>query len=93
MNNPQNLPKITHVAIVFEGKTYSLPEPYRHDNVVYVIARLTGECDVHGEQGFLDESGRFLTRKQALHVALYNDQVKDLSRVVSSFGLSSEDVW
>lgn len=33
------------------------------------------------DQGFLDASGRYLNRKQALHRATATGQVKDLSKI------------
>lgn len=49
--------------------------------------------DASGEdQGFLDESGQYLTRKQALASALMNGQVKDPSAVRCGM-LFSEDLW
>ena len=73
-------PKITHVAIRFQGKVFSLPAPNRHHDVIRKIAEETDaeRCDAHGDdQGFLDESGRYLMRGQALISALLNGQVKD----------------
>jgi hypothetical protein len=88
-------PRITHVAIRFEGKVWSLPAPNRHHHVIRHIAEETGAryVDAHDEdQGFLDESGRYLNRKQALVSALLNEQVKDPSKIRLNM-LFSEDVW
>lgn len=85
--------KITHVAIKFQGKIYSLPEPNRHHHVIAKIIEETGvETVDHDEQGFLDESGRFLTRKAALYSALMFDQVKNPDKVINHM-LFSEDLW
>lgn len=89
-------PKITHVAIRFEGVTYSLPAPNRHHDVIRHIAETTGAAtvDAHGDdQGFLDESGRYLNRKQALISAELNDQLKENSLGEKLGELYSEDVW
>jgi hypothetical protein len=85
--------KLTHVAIRFRGKVYSLPAPSRHHHVIAEI--LKQNPDVHtisnDEQGFLDESGTFLNRKQALASALWNNQIK--SGVIIRYEmLFSEDV-
>lgn len=88
-------PRITHVAIKFQGTTYSLPAPNRHHHVIRLIVDTTGVSNVSvypDEQGFLDETGRFLTRKQALISALQNNQVKDPSKVMLGM-LFSEDLW
>lgn len=88
-------PPITHVAIRFMGVTYSLPKPNRHHDVIRHIVELTGaktvdsRCD---DQGFLDESGRYLTRKQALLSAEYNKQLIKRPLAMHA-GLFSEDVW
>lgn len=70
-------PKITHVAIRFRGQVYALPAPNRHHHVIRHIVETTGvdSVDTHGDdQGFLDESGRYLNRKQALVSAIHNDR-------------------
>jgi hypothetical protein len=88
-------PKITHVAVRFKGKVWSLPPPNRHHNVLWKIAEETGEkmVDVGGEnQGFLDESGRYLTRKQALVSAQVNGQMRE-DRPVWGDQLYSENLW
>jgi hypothetical protein len=86
--------KLTHVAIRFRGKVYSLPAPNRHHHVISEILR---ECPdvshVDGEeQGFLDESGTFLNRHQALVIAELMGQIKP-GTVIRAGRLFSEDVW
>ena len=71
-------PPLTHVAIRFQGTTYSLPRPNRHHDVIRFIVQETGvpTVDAHDEdQGFLDESGRYLTRRQALLSAQLHGQL------------------
>lgn len=88
-------PKITHVAIRFKGEIYSLPAPNRHHHVIWHIIEKTGveSVDTHGEdQGFLDESGEYLNRKQALVSAKINNQIKNLNDIRCGT-LFSEDVW
>lgn len=88
-------PPITHVAIRFGGKIWSLPKPNRHHHVIRLICDQTGatHVDSHGDdQGFLDASGRYLRRRQALISALANGQVKD-PRDIRCNMLFSEDVW
>jgi hypothetical protein len=90
-----NRPKITHVAIRFRGTVYSLPEPNRHHNVIRHIVDTEGvsHVDSYGEdQGFLDETGRYLTRKQALVSAQLNDQIKEGSTIYHG-ELYSENLW
>ncbi len=88
-------PPITHVAIRFRGRTWSLPPPNRHHHVVRFVADETGEKFIdcrNDDQGFLDASGRYLTREQALVSALLNKQVLDESTIRLGL-LFSEDLW
>lgn len=85
--------KITHVAIRFQGKVYSLPPPNRHHDVIREIVRLTGVDSVdNDEQGFLDETGRFLNRQQAILSARLHNQIREGSRIVAGL-LFSENLW
>lgn len=86
-------PKITHVAVRFQGVVYSLPAPNRHHHVLWHIVGTGVASHVdNDEQGFLDENGTFLDRKQALVNALDNNQVKDPNDIRCNM-LFSEDVW
>lgn len=90
-----NRPPITHVAIRFQDKIWSLPAPNRHHHVFSLIVRETGvdHVDVAWEdEGFLDESGQFLNRRQALASAARNNQIIDRDKVRCDM-LTSEDVW
>lgn len=91
---------LTHVAIRFQGKVWSLPRPYRHHHIIRIIMYLDGQfgdgdltsVDTHGEdQGFLDTSGRYLTRQQAEVNAELNGQIKN-GKMIGSI-LTSEDLW
>lgn len=95
---------ITHVAIRFQGRIWSLPKPYRHHHILRTIIWLSKEfgeytgdkidaVDTYDEdQGFLDEAGTYLNRKQALVNALLNGQVKDENKIRHNM-LFSEDLW
>lgn len=88
-------PKITHVAVRFRGEIYSLPPPNRHHHVLWKIAAETGAKSVDAlgdDQGFLDESGQYLTREQALVSAQANDQMR-ADRPVWHDELYSENLW
>lgn len=88
-------PRITHVAVRFNDQIYSLPPPNRHHDVIWEIARLNNISTVRANgdnQGFLDESGNYLTRKEALLVALEHGQVKDVGQIRGK-NLFSEDLW
>lgn len=88
-------PKITHVAIKFEGNVYSLPAPNRHHDVIlHIIQVLKIETvNSYGEnQGFLDENGQYLNRRQALYSAQVNNQLKPGVQIKAG-QLFSEDIW
>lgn len=86
---------ITHVAIRFQDKIYSLPPPNRHHNVIWLIARETGVKTVNArddDQGFLIDGETFVRRRPALLIAKENDQL--LPGRSGTYGrLYSEDVW
>jgi hypothetical protein len=84
---------ITGVAIRYRGRVYSLHKPSRHHHVIQEIARITGEESIgENEQGFLDSADNFLTRQQALVVALAAGQVLKPLEIRGS-RLYSEDLW
>ncbi len=90
---------ITHVAVRYEGKVYSLPEPNRHHDVIRHIAEVNGTGNkplvgIYGDnQGFLDESGRYLIRKAALLNAKLNGQLKGPQKEIIGGELYSENLW
>lgn len=90
-----NRPPITHVAIRFQGKVYSLPKPNRHHDVIRMIVETQGVSHVDArdeDQGFLDADGRYLTRRQALYNAQVNNQLKP-NEPIRMGQLFSENVW
>lgn len=88
-------PPLTHVAIRFEGKVWSLPRPYRHHHIIRVIRSLDStieSVDTYGDdQGFLDATGRYLSRKQARVSAEVNGQINN-GKIIGG-ELTSEDMW
>lgn len=88
LENPQ---QITHVAIKYANKVFSLPAPNRHHDVIRMIGGVSGP-DV---QGFLDANGVFLNRKQAFEVATQTGQIKRPNTPGTYQGpqLFSEDLW
>lgn len=89
-------PPITHVAVRFRGVVRSLPSPNRHHDVIRAIVEADPSVtyvDARDEdQGFLDASGRYLTRKQALVSARLNDQLR-ADRPIWHDELYSENLW
>lgn len=85
---------ITHVAIRFQKKVWSLPKPNRHHDVRNMIVAKTGvdfvDVDLNDE-GFLDERGRYYTRKQARIHAELNGQIRGTKNIGGM--LTSEDLW
>jgi hypothetical protein len=87
---------ITHVAICFQGKVYSLPAPNRHHNVIRLIVEQTGTktVDAHGDdQGFLANDGLYWRRDDALRIARESGQLKPGCMGEKLGELYSEDVW
>lgn len=86
---------ITHVAIRFQGKVYSLPPPNRHHDVIKLIIQKTGVKYVDArddDQGFLIDGETFCRRKPALRIARECEQLKP-GRDGMYGKLYSEDVW
>jgi hypothetical protein len=78
-----------------DGKVYSLSRPARHGDVMAMLGTIETEHGAKwalhdGEQGFLDDTGMFLTRKEALHHATICGQLK--KPLIGSI-LTSEDLW
>ena len=87
-------PMITHVAIRFQGRVWSLPKPNRHHDVIRHIVHETDvdTVDAHGsDQGFLAETGEYMTRWQALRYAIHCGKVP--KEKLARRELFSEDVW
>lgn len=83
--------KITHVAIIFNGVTYSLPRPNRHHHVIHMIGGISGP---HRE-GFLDDLGNYLSRRDAYSLACNNGQInrRQGENFYQGHELYSEDLW
>ena len=87
---------ITHVAIKFKGKVYSLPRPNRHHDIIQKIADENGVgIDGPDVQGFLDNEGNFLNRREAYIYAKECSQVlrKVEPGMYDGSSLFSEDLW
>lgn len=93
---------IVAVAVRDGNKIWTLPKPARHHNVLWLMRgldpwepieenRKPGIIPAKGEQGFLDHSGEFLDRKQALLVAEACKQLRHPP--IAPPQLYSEDLW
>lgn len=82
-SNPKNCP----TGLVFCG--------HRHAQCIYTKCSITGLRDCESgeeEQGFLTSKNRFVSREEALIIALRENQVIDLSQVRGD-RLFSEDLY
>jgi len=87
-------PRIVGVAIKHgDGRTLSMPRPFRHDAVIYRAVRVfeIEGIDSKWSQGFVDQYGKFHDRKQAIDIAIQANQTdgKDIQGGI----LMSEDLW
>ena len=83
---------ITHVAIIYNGVTHSLPKPNRHHHILNVLSQVAGQDVDDAIQGFLDDKGNFLDRAQAW------DHAKACGQIIRDFRkddnwLYSENLW
>jgi len=88
--------KITHVAIRYNKKVWTLPAPNRHPDVIRHIIATTGS-GLYGPwtAGFTTESGEFLDRKAAFVLAIQTGQIKcTIAAMQGNIDqLYSEDIW
>ena len=83
--------KIVGVAIMYNGKLFSLPSPNRHHNVIRSVNGIYGPH----EEGFILDDGTFIGRIGAMQLAKDNGQLN--RRKGENFyqgpELYSEDLW
>lgn len=83
---------ITHVALIFNGKVWSLPRPYRHHHIIRTIVALGEAEKVDSQsQGFLDDMGRYVSRQRAFEIVKRNGQLP--TGIIIGGVLTSEDLW
>lgn len=79
---------IIDCAILYKGKIYSGEK--RHYRIIHNICKeLNIKSVIGGEQGFLDDKGRFLRRTPAKNHAFKCGQI---TKTISNT-LTSEDLW
>ena len=85
---------ITHSAVIMQGLVYALPGPSRHPDCIHAFRVLNNKSSmgIAGPQGFLDNKGKYVNRKDALRIALKAGQVLDVNNIRAS-RLFSEDLW
>ena len=87
---------IVGVAVKTDRKLWTLPRPYRHHNVLRMIFASHEARNYETEQeGFVDSDGNFLTRIEAMQVAINNGQLnrRPGSNKYQGPELFSEDQW
>lgn len=82
---------ITHVAIIKNGTTYSLPKPNRHNHVIAMMVNVVGlkpPCSGE-EQGFVTDEGGLLGSGQGRRAChrLWSDSSAALGRRAVQRGL------
>jgi hypothetical protein len=82
--------RITAAAIREGRNVYTGPH---HATIIHYIAKCAGITPVRGEQGFVTNTGRFVSRKEALGIAVAAGQVTADPLFGSPAGLMSEDLW
>lgn len=89
--------KITHVAVKTTEAVFSLPPPNRHHNVLRYMKQVLDSRDYGNEiEGFVDEAGNFLNRRDAYQLALSTGQLDRSKHPPNSYNgtdLYSEDLW
>lgn len=81
---------INHVAIKQGDNLYIATKPCRHYHLIKLILKEENIEFVNGEQGFVDEFGNFINRKDAAKIAIDSGQISELKWSPSLF---SEDLW
>lgn len=97
---------ILGVAIMWDGTMYAMPRPARHHNIIWTHAKYEWNYDhpdsirAEGEheQGFYDELGNFLSRREAaLHALLFGQMIDADGEMVDYIPrpprVYSEDLW
>ena len=85
--------RIAATALLKLEKIWTLPIPARHHHLIQSVAALAPESlPVRAdEQGFLTDSGRFVSREEGLTIARQSGQIR--SKHPPMWQLCSEDMW
>ena len=99
LDSVKKIKTITHVAANHNDKIWSLPAPHNHADLVVLIKNSEWLLDNPkanlldpDAQGFLDSDGNFLTRCQAMSVAIKSKQLSDPAIHVG-IRLYARDIW
>lgn len=95
---------ILGVAIMWDGVMYAMPRPARHHNIIWTHAKYewihpgNPKAEAESEQGFYDELGNFLSRREAeLHALLFGQVIDcetgEMLDYIPRSTLFSEELW
>ncbi|MER2533773.1 MAG: hypothetical protein ABTQ31_01250 [Rhizobiaceae bacterium] len=84
----QSHERIVAAAVQLDGLVVSQPPPARHNSLLTVIHRVTGQLVTSDQQGFLTSAGRFVSRHDAREIAIAAKQVDSDCML-----LTSEQLW
>ncbi len=88
--NPKSNLRIVGVAIIMPDKMWTLPPPYRHGDLIFILTGRGYKTPITGQQGFVTSDGKFIDRENGLILARKNGQL--LQEYNPKF-LFSEDLW
>ena len=83
--------RIISAAIHLGGVIISLAPPARHHTLIkHAAENLEMKTPILGIQGFLTSTGRFVNRREALHIA---NEANQSPKPLIGVDLYSEDLW
>jgi hypothetical protein len=86
--------KIIAAAIMKHHMIFTLPAPARHHAILHIMSGTFGiPQDSYTEQGFLTDTGNFVSRKAALIIAADAGQLEERVKTNPPYELFSEDLW
>ena len=92
-NQPAASERIEAAAIISKcGDVVQLPRPARHHSIIAHMIDKGEGAPVTGSQGFVTDSGRFVTRREAMWIAITARQVKH-NETIHPTDLFTEDLW
>lgn len=83
--------RIAAVAVKHDDLIISRPAPARHNDIIHPLNALTNRLCPCEDQGFLTNSGRFVDRREAVHIARCAGQLPKGAKHPPL--LYSEDLW
>lgn len=84
---------ITAAAILYADVIHSVPAPGRHNSVMERMCHEGLGLGTVGNQGFVTNKGRFVSREEACKIAMAADQLKPNAPGRSTGVLHTEDLW